>query len=93
MTKYAIAAALAAFVSANAGADYQALVKGNPDASVYQPSAEIAGVQPGVGSSFDLYYGLAEGNPSLFQTRERTGDAGDRPNIYEGFRANPDLSY
>ena len=88
-----IAAAFAALISGAAFADYEALLKGNPDASVYAQDTEMAGVRPGVGGSFDVYHGLADGNPSLFQTRERTGEAGERPDIYQGLRANPDLTY
>jgi hypothetical protein len=95
MTKYTIAAALAALVSANAATDhvYGGLAQGNPDLSVPHTSTDVLGVQPGVGTSFDVYYGLAQGNSSLFQAREWTGESGDLPNVYEGFRASPDLSY
>jgi hypothetical protein len=88
-----IAAAFAALTSGIASADYEGLLRGNPDASVYSHDSEMLGVRPGVGASFDVYHGLADGNPNLFQSREHTGEAGERPNIYRHFRANPDLTY
>jgi hypothetical protein len=88
-----IAAAFAALTSGIASADYESLLRGNPDASVYGQDSEMLGARPGVGASFDVYHGLADGNPNLFQSRERTGGAGERPNIYRHFRANPDLTY
>ena len=88
-----IAAAFAALTSGIASADYEGLLRGNPDAFVYSHDSEMLGVRPGVGSSFDVYHGLADGNPNLFQSREHTGEAGERPNIYRHFRANPDLTY
>lgn len=93
MTKFAIAATLAAFVSVPAFADYESLVSGNPDSGAGWRGSEIVGVHPAVGSSFDVYHGLAEGNPDLFQQREWTGDAGSLPDIYHDARGNPDLSY
>jgi len=52
------------------------------------------GVQPGVGDSFDVYSGLADGNADLFKS-DSSGptDSGDDPDIYMGVSGNPDLQF
>lgn len=51
------------------------------------------GVQPGIGSSFDPYSGLAEGNRDLFQQRQGEGGTGDFPNVYGPLGGSPDISW
>jgi hypothetical protein len=95
MTKYVTAFIFATALSASACADsiYHRLAKGNQDLNNGQGFQPVLGVQPGVGTSFDVYRGLAKGNPDLFQRRESTGSTGPRPDIYQGLGRNPDLSY
>ncbi len=56
MTKHAIAFIVAAVLSSGAFADtiYHGLAKGNPDPNNGQGFQPVLGVQPGVGTSFDL---------------------------------------
>lgn len=70
---------------------YGGLAEGNPDINDQHP--QVLGVQPGVGTVTDIYSGLADGNADLFQRREHTGGSGPRPDIYQGLRGNPDLTY
>ena len=95
ITKYTIAFVAVAALSASAFADdvYRGLASGNPDLNNGHSVDQIVGVQPGVGTSFDVYRGLAKGNPDLFQRREATSDSGSRPDIYQGYKGNPDLRY
>ncbi len=95
MTKYAITIAAALF-SATTLADevYHGLAAGNPDLfDGNQYRAESVGIQPGIGDSFDIYLGLGIGNQDLFNPVSAPRVSGSRPNIYQGFRANPDLHY
>ena len=51
-------------------------------------------MQPGVGDSFDLYSGLADGNADLFKSdRSGPSDSGDAPDIYISVSGNPDLQF
>ena len=54
----------------------------------------FAGVQPGVGDSFDPYGGLADGDADLFKA-DRSGptDGGDDPDIYMSISGNPNLQF
>ena len=73
---------------------YHGLADGNSDLFDQHRSGEsMAAVQPGIGDNFDRYWGLADGNPDLFKRGQDSGIASDDPQIYQGFRDNPDLSY
>jgi len=86
-----IATSFAASVSA---ADvYHGLESGNSDIDTGHAET-YAGVQPGVGDSFDLYSGLADGNADLFKSdRSGSTDSGDAPDIYMSVSGNPDLQF
>ena len=87
-----IAAALFS-VSASASDVYHGLERGNSDIDTGHEES-YAGVQPGVGDSFDIYSGLADGNADLFKSdHSGTTDSGDSPDIYMGISGNPDLQF
>ena len=74
---------------------YSGLGKGNSDVfDEHPPTNHTVAVQPSIGDSFDRYHGWADDNPDLFNS-DRSGptDAGDAPNIYQGFRGSPDLRF
>ena len=93
--KTIITAVTATLFAASVGAAdvYHGLERGNSDLDVSSTEG-FAGVQPGVGDSFDIYSGLADGNADLFKT-DRSGptDSGDDPDIYMGVSGNPDLQF
>ena len=87
-----IAAVAATLFSASASAAniYSGLDEGNSDlnASTFS-SDDFAGVQPGVGNSFDRYHGFTDGNSDFFQHVEpesgvaRSSSSDDSP-VYVG---------
>ena len=95
MTKHATAFFVDAVLSSGASADpvYRGLAKGNADLKNGQGRQPALGVQPGVGTAFDINRGLAKDNGDLFQRREATGDAAPHLDIYHGLGRNPDLTY
>lgn len=95
MTKYAIPFAASLFaITAVADDVYHGLAEGNADLfDEHRASISPLGVQPGVGDRFDIYGGLGIGNQDLLNPVEASTDSGPRPNIYQGFGANPDLHY
>jgi len=99
MTKtIAITAALLFSAGAQAADSYRQFTAGNPDIGGGHISYEgVTAVQPGVGSDFDRYHGLADGNQDLFSVDVDRDQAprhsGERPDIYGPFGRNPDLSY
>jgi hypothetical protein len=95
MTKYSLAIAAALFATTAIADDvYHGLAEGNQDLFDEHRAAEhVVGAQPGVGDRLDIYFGLADGNSDLVSHLKATGDSGSRPDIYQGFGGNPDLSY
>ncbi len=100
MTKTIAIAAAALFTAGAQAADsYRQFTAGNPDSGHEVVTyAGATAVQPGVGSDFDRYQGIARGNPDLFEVGldadtnpERARS--ERPDIYGPFGGNPDLSY
>jgi len=93
--KTIVTAIIATSFAASVGATdvYHGLERGNADIDTGHAET-YAGVQPGVGDSFDIYSGLADGNADLFKS-ERSGpsDSGDAPDIYMGVSGNPDLQF
>lgn len=71
---------------------YRDFAAGNPDLRV--ESGDYAGtavIQRGVGDSIDRYQGWSDGNGDLFKRFDAPVDDHEPPNVYEGFRGNPDL--
>jgi len=86
-----IAASLFA-VAVGAEDIYHGFAKGNPDVrTVPNDFAESGVTQYGVGDNIDRYQGWADGNPDLLQQFDAPVDHHEPPNIYQGFRGNPDL--
>lgn len=91
------------FTLAAAGASaadvYQGLSAGHPDLSSQPAGIEdgfgVSATQPGVGSRFDRYHGIAEGNNDLFNVRLDVPSKrnSERPSIYGAAQGNPDLSF
>ena len=82
-------------VSVSAADVYHGLDQGNSDLSTQRVgAADVVGAQPGVGDSFDVYGGLADGNVDLFKAdRSGSTDGGNAPDIYMVISGNPDLSF
>jgi hypothetical protein len=94
MTKTILTLAAALFATSAAASDvYHGLAKGNPDLISHSQQGSVVGVQPGVGDRIDIYGPLGRGNSDLFKTVQGNGDSGPRPDIYQGFRGNPDLRF
>jgi hypothetical protein len=94
--KTLIAAVATVLFAANAaGHDvYRSLGMDNTDLfDEHAPAERTAGVQPSVGDSFDRYWGLADENPDLFGPVSAGATGSIDPQIYQGVRGNPDLSY
>jgi hypothetical protein len=71
---------------------YQGFAAGNPDLRAESNDYVGSGViQRGVGDSIDRYQGWADGNGDLFRRFDAPVDDHEPPNVYEGFRGNPDL--
>lgn len=94
MTKTILTLTAVLFATSAAADDvYHGLAEGNPDLFDGHPQqTAVVGVQPGVGDRVDIYGPLGGGNSDLFKSIE-TGDSGPRPDIYQGFRGNPDLRF
>jgi hypothetical protein len=95
MTKTILTLAAALFTTSAAASDvYHGLAKGNSDLFDAHPEqSAVVGVQPGVGDRIDIYGPLGRGNTDLFKTVQGSGDSDPRPDIYQGFRGNPDLRF
>jgi hypothetical protein len=89
-------AAIAATVfiaSVNADDVYKGLAKGNAELhDGHYAGMVMAGSQPGIGNSVDVYGEFADGNPDLFKRESGPfPDAGDFPDFFEAVKGNPDL--
>jgi hypothetical protein len=100
MTKtLSIALAAALFTAGAQAADsYRQFTAGNPDIRGGVIKYEgVTAVQPGVGSDFDRYHGLADGNGDLFSVDrallQAPSNNGPRPDIYGPFGKSPDIGY
>ena len=96
MNKLITATAFALFATAAAADDvYHGLAEGNTDLFAEHTQIEqYAGVQPGVGDSFDRYQSFGDGNTDLFKSTDVPNAAGgDRPDVYDALRANPDITW
>jgi hypothetical protein len=94
----ALATALLA-VSALADHVYRGFAEGDSDLYSYGPGDEqVIGMQPGVGDSVDIYGRFGQRNADLFPPTQRGGSSVDNPDrtlpeIYDGFRDDPDLQW
>lgn len=94
--KRLIAVAAATLLAGSAWAEhvYKGLAEDNPDLKQHETVEAAPAGRAGEVSEADVYKGLAEDNPDLHSDIETTKPPTEEdPDIYKGFKPNPDLKY